>query len=238
MTYDLLRNTKETAAKQAAFDEERNKLTKESKDLRQQVVRLENEETKKSELLYQRELEMAALEAKLRLENDELERSVAALVSSSQSQSSAYATQLEDLQLTLTTTAAELQVTCCERLNDVVDTPIYIPCQLHIHSYICLSYIYRLLYVPSLIYALSLVHTLSYAQVTRDDLDAMTSTTAPTLRAHLQSCREDLHAAQLELRNTLDRWYVTAVVLACRDTSWCPYTGVHHPLHVIIGART
>ena len=32
----------------------------------------------------------------------------------------------------------------------------------------------------------------------------------PTLRTHLQSCREDLHAAQLELRNTLDRWYVMA----------------------------
>ena len=60
--------------------------------------------------LFQRELEMTALEVKLRLENDELERSVAELVSSSQTQSSAYNTQLEDLQLTLTTTAAELQV--------------------------------------------------------------------------------------------------------------------------------
>ena len=110
MTYDLLRNTKETAIKQEAFDEERNKLTEENKDLRQQLVRLENEETKKSELLFQRELEMTALEVKLRLENDELERSVAELVSSSQTQSSAYNTQLEDLQLTLTTTAAELQV--------------------------------------------------------------------------------------------------------------------------------
>ena len=110
MTYDMLRNTKETAIKQAAFDEERNKLTEENKDLCQQVVRLEKEETKKSELLYQRELEMQALEVKLRLENDELEQSVAALVSSSQSQTTAYATQLEELQLTLTTTAAELQV--------------------------------------------------------------------------------------------------------------------------------